>query len=117
MTATTNKLPAAPEVSLRKLPLTKDQRYLLANARIQKGWSQKELARLAGCSMRAVQRIENDEMSPMPALMTRLCHLLGIAWMVEVRTIMAPVGQPADQLVGDWMIGGGKSHDHHVTDS
>ena len=49
----------------------------LKNARLAKGLSQTELAKLIGVSRQTVNMIENGDYNPTVALCLKLCHALG----------------------------------------
>jgi len=52
------------------------QRYRIRQLRLEKGWSQEQLATIAGLSTRTVQRIENGEQASLETL-TALAAALG----------------------------------------
>lgn len=60
------------------------QKYRIRPLRLEKGWSQEQLATIAGLSIRTVQRIENGEQASLETL-TAIAAALG----VQVRDLNA----------------------------
>ena len=52
--------------------------YVIKNARIEKGYTQLELAELTGISLRSIQRIENGKVTPRNYTLKVLSEKLGI---------------------------------------
>ncbi len=55
------------------------QKYRIRPLRLEKGWSQEQLATIAGLSTRTVQRIENGEQASLETL-TAIAAALGDAF-------------------------------------
>lgn len=53
------------------------QKYRIRPLRLEKGWSQEQLATIAGLSTRTVQRIENGEQASLETL-TAIAAALGV---------------------------------------
>ncbi|HGO4158946.1 TPA: helix-turn-helix domain-containing protein [Serratia marcescens] len=68
------------------------QKYRIRPLRLEKGWSQEQLATIAGLSTRTVQRIENGEQASLETL-TAIAAALG----VQVRDLNA---QPQQTIEG-----------------
>lgn len=50
----------------------------LQKARLNKGYSQRELARQAGISSLAINYLENEKSSPRPSTIKKICTVLNI---------------------------------------
>ena len=59
------------------------QKYRIRPLRLEKGWSQEQLATIAGLSTRTVQRIENGEQASLETL-TAIAAALGSNLLVKV---------------------------------
>ncbi|ALD43112.1 helix-turn-helix domain-containing protein [Serratia ureilytica] len=68
------------------------QKYRIRPLRLEKGWSQEQLATIAGLSTRTVQRIENGEQASLETL-TAIAAALG----VQVRDLNAPPQTPQEE--------------------
>ncbi|BEM96347.1 helix-turn-helix domain-containing protein [Serratia ureilytica] len=68
------------------------QKYRIRPLRLEKGWSQEQLATIAGLSTRTVQRIENGEQASLETL-TAIAAALG----VQVRDLNAPPQRPQEE--------------------
>lgn len=71
------------------------QKYRIRPLRLEKGWSQEQLATIAGLSTRTVQRIENGEQASLETL-TAIAAALG----VQVSNLNA---QPQQTTMGEEM--------------
>lgn len=68
------------------------QKYRIRPLRLEKGWSQEQLAAIAGLSTRTVQRIENGEQASLETL-TAIAAALG----VQVSDLNAPPQTPQEK--------------------
>lgn len=68
------------------------QKYRIRPLRLEKGWSQEQLATIAGLSTRTVQRIENGEQASLETL-TAIAAALG----VQVRDLNAQPQQTMEE--------------------
>ncbi|HFF8948440.1 helix-turn-helix domain-containing protein [Serratia marcescens] len=68
------------------------QKYRIRPLRLEKGWSQEQLAAIAGLSTRTVQRIENGEQASLETL-TAIAAALG----VQVSDLNAPPQTPQEE--------------------
>ncbi|TXE42535.1 helix-turn-helix domain-containing protein [Serratia marcescens] len=68
------------------------QKYRIRPLRLEKGWSQEQLATIAGLSTRTVQRIENGEQASLETL-TAIAAALG----VQVRDLNAQPQQTIEE--------------------
>ncbi|HFF8940115.1 helix-turn-helix domain-containing protein [Serratia ureilytica] len=68
------------------------QKYRIRPLRLEKGWSQEQLATIAGLSTRTVQRIENGEQASLETL-TAIAAALG----VQVSDLNAPPQAPQEE--------------------
>ncbi|KKZ15552.1 MULTISPECIES: helix-turn-helix domain-containing protein [Serratia] len=68
------------------------QKYRIRPLRLEKGWSQEQLATIAGLSTRTVQRIENGEQASLETL-TAIAAALG----VQVSDLNAPPQTPQEE--------------------
>ncbi|HGM7288808.1 TPA: helix-turn-helix domain-containing protein [Serratia marcescens] len=68
------------------------QKYRIRPLRLEKGWSQEQLAAIAGLSTRTVQRIENGEQASLETL-TAIAAALG----VQVSDLNAPPQAPQEE--------------------
>jgi transcriptional regulator with XRE-family HTH domain len=59
-------------------------------ARLAKGYTQKELADLSNISVRSIQRIENGEILPRSYTLKALCEILGVPFETMQKTETAP---------------------------
>ncbi|WP_148876537.1 helix-turn-helix domain-containing protein [Serratia marcescens] len=66
------------------------QKYRIRPLRLEKGWSQEQLATIAGLSTRTVQRIENGEQASLETL-----SAIAAALNVQVSDLNAPPAQQA----------------------
>lgn len=58
----------------------------IERTRLEKGWSQRELARLAGCSNAEISRLEHDEYkAPTIALLEKVSYALGVSLAVMIQ--------------------------------
>ncbi|MCW6022687.1 helix-turn-helix domain-containing protein [Serratia marcescens] len=72
------------------------QKYRIRPLRLEKGWSQEQLATIAGLSTRTVQRIENGEQASLETL-TAIAAALG----VQVRDLNAQPQQTMEEKAPD----------------
>ncbi len=71
------------------------QQYRIKDLRIAKGWSQEQLATIAGLSTRTIQRIENGEQASLDTL-TAIAAALGL----QVSELICPTqSAPTDESV------------------
>lgn len=70
------------------------QKYRIRPLRLEKGWSQEQLAAIAGLSTRTVQRIENGEQASLETL-TAIAAALG----VQVSDLNAPPQAPQEETL------------------
>jgi transcriptional regulator with XRE-family HTH domain len=67
---------------------------MIKEARVAKGYTQKELAELSGISIRSIQRIENGVLEARSYTLKTLCGILDIPWQTVItspRVDVSPV--------------------------
>jgi len=68
-----------------------EYQFLFGNAvlraRLHKGWSQKELAKLVGTKQANISRVETGLANPTLDLITRICHVLDLDFSVEPKAM------------------------------
>lgn len=64
---------------------------MIKEARVAKGYTQKELAELSGISIRSIQRIENGVLEARSYTLKTLCGILDIPWQTVITSPRADV--------------------------
>src|SRR5947208_3657915 len=70
---------------LRSVPLTAEQRSLLAERRKELGLSQRDLAEKLSVYKLTIYNIESGTCRPIPKLLAQLCRVLGLEFDIELR--------------------------------
>jgi DNA-binding XRE family transcriptional regulator len=78
---------ASPELVIMSEPDRQRSTMILRKLRIQKGWSQEQLAELTGLSVRTIQRIERGAQASLES-----ANALAAVFQVEVATFIQPTG-------------------------
>ncbi len=67
---------------------------MIREARMARGYTQKELAELSGISIRSIQRIENGVLEARSYTLKTLCSILDIPWEKVTTVAQADMPQP-----------------------
>lgn len=67
---------------------------MIKEARMARGYTQKELAELSGISIRSIQRIENGVLEARSYTLKTLCSILDIPWEKVTTVAQADMPQP-----------------------
>jgi ribosome-binding protein aMBF1 (putative translation factor) len=65
---------------LYAVPLSARDRQVITDARVARGWSQKQLAKRIRSSLTFIYLIETGKKSPSPEYLNRMCKALGLEW-------------------------------------
>jgi len=75
---------------LNSVPLAAKDRQAITDARLARGWSQKQLAGRMGSSVTFVSFIETGRKCPSPAYLSRMCSALGLNWSCQFWVQVGP---------------------------
>jgi transcriptional regulator with XRE-family HTH domain len=73
-----------PTMGARSIPLKSSDRERLKSAREARGWTQRDLARRIGATIKHVSEIERGEADPSPRTLQVLCGVLGFRMDVTI---------------------------------
>jgi ribosome-binding protein aMBF1 (putative translation factor) len=73
---------------MKSIPLTTEQRQLITDRRMKRGWSQIDFAEKLKCAIATINRIEVGKAKPRPKMLTKICRLLNLEWDVDVTTML-----------------------------